>query len=206
MSSPDTPPPGSAGRWRNTRARWAKRWLLGRQLARLDQWPPPGGGGEPDQTLSRLAWSITWHTLAHRQATRWYTALKVVQISLAAAIPVLATTRGSAPAVQVVIAVLGALVVLLEGVQQLKKYGPNAQLWAQGKEALKREYYLYQACTVPYSAVDAGARRRLLASRVEQIVGTEVKKWADVEAEAEDTGRAGPPGGATRKGGGGPHQ
>ena len=89
----------------------------------------------------------------------------------AAAIPILTTTVGSSSATKGWIAGLGALIVVLEGIQQLRKYLQNGLLWAQGKEALKREYYLYRAAAKP---PDTGDPQQLLASRVEQIVGQEV--------------------------------
>jgi hypothetical protein len=103
----------------------------------------------------------------------------------AAAIPILTTTVGSSSATKGWIAGLGALIVVLEGIQQLRKYLQNGLLWAQGKEALKREYYLYRAAAKPY---DGGDPQQLLASRVEQIVGQEVSKWADLAQEKTGDG------------------
>lgn len=62
----------------------------------------------------------------------------------------------------------------------LKKYAQNGLLWAQGKEALKREYYLYQAKVYPYNQAHC---QQLLANRIEQIVGQEVTKWADLSQD-----------------------
>ena len=164
--------------------------MLGPSLVRLDDWPRRDHAPDPSPTIDRLNWSIQWHTLASRQAMRWYNSLKVAQISAAAAIPVLTATGGNSPGVKWLIASLGALVVILEGIQQLKKYGQNGLLWAQGKEALKREYYLYQAQVPPY---DGSNPLQSLAKRVEQIIGKEVGNWAD--QGQEDGGHARNPAG-----------
>jgi hypothetical protein len=178
--------------------RFSQEWLLGRQLVDIDQWPlkpkrqqtrerdnqgTVANTRELQATLDRLDWSVQWHTLAELQAKRWYTAIKTVQIAAAAAIPVLTATGGGSVATRYLIAVLGAFIVVLEGIQQLKKYAQNALLWAQGKEALKHEYYLFHAQAGPY-AVDDGQRNKLLATRIEQIIGQEVGRWA---ASREDT-------------------
>jgi hypothetical protein len=161
-----------------------KRWMLGFRLTNLDIWPPTGKTQpEMNVTVERLNWSVGWHTLANRQAMRWYNSLKAVQLSAAAAIPVLVATGGNSSATKGWIAGLGALIVVLEGIQQLKKYAQNGLLWAQGKEALKREYYLYQAQVKPYNGPD---RQQLLASRIEQIIGQEVTKWADLTQDKHD--------------------
>src|SRR5580704_3408044 len=65
-----------------------------------------------------------------------------------------------------------------EGIQQLKKYAQNALLWGQGKEALKREYYLYKAQVAPYDSYDDRMNEKILGNRVEQIIGQEVARWA----------------------------
>ncbi len=158
--------------------------MLGRQLTDLDVWPPTGAqSADTSVTVGRLNWSIQWHTLASRQAARWYNSLKAVQISAAAAIPVLTATGGNSAAIKGSIAGLGALIVVLEGIQQLKKYGQNALLWAQGKEALKREYYLYRAKVKPYDKLD---RQQTLAIRIEQIIGKEIAKWADLDQDHQE--------------------
>ena len=159
----------------------------------LDDWPPPGHK-QPESciTINRLNWSIRWHTIANRQAMRWYTTLKVIQISAAAAIPLLVAIGGSWSVTKGWIAGLGALIVVLEGIQQLKKYAQNGLLWAQGKEALKREYYLYQAEVYPYN--NQSNRQQLLASRIEQIVGQEVTKWADLAQAQQPDPTHGPTG------------
>jgi hypothetical protein len=158
--------------------------MLGSQLAKLDFWPlHKEEQPKPYDPIDRLNWPIRWHRLANRQAMRWYASLKVIEISAAAAIPVLVTTGGNSPVAKGWIAGLGALIVVIEGIQQMKKYARNGLLWAQGKEALKREYYLYQAKVDPYNQRDP---RGLLALRIEQIVGQEVSKWADLTETKPD--------------------
>jgi hypothetical protein len=213
-------------RFSQFRARFADRWLLGRQLTELDNWKSTERErrqqaeakvteygnvrlreqagtvfsgyvetelSEPEErklrelaTLDRLDWSIKWHTLANRQAQRWYTVIKVVEILAAALIPVLAATGGNSFVTKGWIAGLGALVVVLEGVQQLKKYAQNALLWGQGKEALKREYYLYEARAGLYGNVEDPDK--FLANRIEQIIGREVTQWAGQIALKDNSG------------------
>jgi Protein of unknown function (DUF4231) len=160
------------------RKRFSKQWLLGKQLTELDDWGLSKDKDQPTPTLYRLNWSINWHTKATLQAQRWYTVIKFIEISAAASIPVLTATGGDSLATKGWIAGLGALIVVLEGIQQLKKYAQNALLWGQGKEALKREYYLYKGQAAPYDAADDKANLKTLSFRVEQIIGQEVTKWA----------------------------
>jgi len=181
MSAQDEEPAKSAhgaGHSSTFRKRFSKRWRLGKQLTELDNWELSEYKDQPTPALYRLNWSINWHTKANLQAQRWYTVIKVVEISAAASIPVLAATGGDSFVTKGWIAGLGALVVVLEGILQLKKYAQNALLWGQGKEALKREYYLYKGQVAPYDSYDDHTNEKRLSLRVEQIIGQEVARWA----------------------------
>jgi hypothetical protein len=88
------------GLWGAWRGLWG-RWRVGRELERLDRWPPPDPDrfekdAPGDKTIYRINWSIQWHTLAYRQAIRWYNGLKGIQITAAAVIPILTATVGNA--------------------------------------------------------------------------------------------------------------
>ena len=168
--------------------RFSKRWLLGRQLGLLDTWPRTNTDRNRDETLNRLNWAIEWHTLAHRQASRWYAGIKSTQIVASAAIPVMTVAGSDSALTRVLVAGLGSLVVALEGIQQLKKYGQNALLWGQGKEALIREFFYFEAAVNPYNLTKEQDRKRVLAERIEQIVGQEVWKWAQGQSQRPDDG------------------
>lgn len=161
--------------------RFSSRWLLGRRLTEMDEWPETAEE-RAEPTLQRLHHSIRWYHLASLQATRWYTTLKVVQIVAAAAVPVLVATSGESFAFKSLIAALGGLVVILEGVQQLKRYSWNAVKRAQVREALKRQHFLYEAHVEPYD-VDPEDRLKVLAERVERIIGRDVAEWAEQPPE-----------------------
>jgi Protein of unknown function (DUF4231) len=172
---------------RNTSGIHNQQWLLGRRLLALEHWPwPPKEATDQeleDPTLARLHWAIEWHTIAHRQADRWYKFLKAVGLAAGAAIPVITVIGGNALGWKAAVASLGALIVVLEGIQQLKKYGQNALLWAQGKESLKHEYYRFEARIGPSKECSDEEAKRVLAERIEQIIGQEVSKWAEAQAE-----------------------
>jgi hypothetical protein len=152
--------------------------LLGRELVAMGDWPPKDQV-DRDPTLYRLNWAIQWYTLAALQARRWYQGLKGVQIVASAAVPVVTVLGGTSLRARASVAGLGALVVVLEGIQQLQKYGQNALLWAQAKEALKRQYFLFKAKVRPYEDTQEEDRVKVLARKIDQIIGQEVARWAD---------------------------
>lgn len=95
----------------------------------------------------------------------------------AAAVPVAVTIH--APGT--VTASLGALVVVLEGVQQLFQWQTNWVLYRSTHEALKHEKYLYLAQAGPYSGLE---RHRVLAERIEGLISQEHAKWTEGRHQA----------------------
>ena len=88
-----------------------------------------------------------WYSRGARRNKRWYMRIKVVQIVSAAAIPVLAAT--SLPTW--VAGGLGALIVVLESVQQLFQFHSNWTHYRSTSEALKHEKFLSLAHAGSYA-------------------------------------------------------
>ena len=133
----------------------------------------------------RLDEQIVWYDRKSASAKRWYLRLKVSQIVIAAAIPVSA----AADAPSIVAAVLGSLIVVLEGFQQLFQFHSNWTTYRSTCESLKHEKYLYGAGAGPYAeAPDRDAR---LAERVEGLVSQEHAAWTSTQQDAgRDAGRS----------------
>jgi hypothetical protein len=142
----------------------------------------------PDPTWGRLEDQLLWYDRKSSAAQRAYKRVKVAQLVLAAGVPV--AVAGSAPGA--LTAVLGGLVVVLEGVQQLYQWQTNWVLYRSTHESLAHERFLFLAGAGPYSGPD---RRRVLAERIEGLVSQEHAKWTEgrhqpiTEADA-GTGRA----------------
>ncbi len=139
----------------------------------------PEGGDTPNDSpaWARLEDQIAWYDSKSQYNQRWFKALKVLQIVVAAAIPVAVGEWSSG-----VVGAAGALIVVLEGLQQLQQY---QQLWTTYRstaERLKHEKYLFLAQAGPY----AGAERpeAMLAERVEGLVSQEHAAWASEQEEA----------------------
>lgn len=143
------------------------------------------GNGRPrgdEAAWVRLEQQIDWYDGKSRHNQRSFKALKVCQIVIAAAIPVVAGAGGGAW--RVIVALGGAAIVVLEGLQQLFQYQQNWATYRSTCERLKHEKYLYAACAGPY----AGASRpgALLAERVEGLVSQEHAAWASSQRQQEE--------------------
>ena len=127
---------------------------------------------------ARLEEQLGWYDHKSQVDQRWYKGLKIAQIVTAAAIPFAASI--SAPLW--VAGGGGALIVVLEGVQQLMQYQQNWITYRATCERLKHEKFLYLSRAGPYAA--AAEPDVLLAERVESLVSQEHAAWAANREEA----------------------
>lgn len=106
--------------------------------------PPPE---EADPTWERLESQLKWYSGASRTNQRWYKRLKLLELAVAAALPVVA---GLGSPVWVT-GGLAAVIVLLEGAQHLYQLQEHWISYRSTAEALKHERYLYLAKAGPTS-------------------------------------------------------
>lgn len=119
----------------------------------------------------RLEDQIGWYDRRSGADQRLYKWLKLVEIVVAAALPVVAATHSP-------VAVTGSLagvIVVLEGSQHLYQFQEHWITYRSTAEALKHERYLYLAAAGPYAS---GDRHRQLAERLEGLISQEHAKWA----------------------------
>ncbi|MBV8553173.1 MAG: DUF4231 domain-containing protein [Acidobacteriaceae bacterium] len=139
-----------------------------------------------DVTLQRLENQITWYNEKSALNQRRYKTLKAATIVSAAIIPVL--TTASAPYGARIVAGLGVLIAIIEGLQQLNQYQTNWTSFRSTAEALKHEKYLYLAKAGSYS--DPATAHSTLAERVESLVSQENAKWFIARSELPKGGSA----------------
>jgi len=135
----------------------------------------------------RLQDQLDWYDRKSLSAQRAYKRTKTVELVVAATVPVLAGL--SAPAA--LTAAFAAVVVIVEGVQQLNQWQTNWVQYRSTAEALKHEKYLYLSAAGPYTGPD---RDRVLAERVEGLVSQEHAKWTEARSrrDSEDQSRPAP--------------
>jgi hypothetical protein len=121
--------------------------------------PPPA----EDPTWARLEDQIGWYDQRSGDNQRRYKLLKLLELAVAAALPVVAGVGSPVWAT----GGLAAVVVVLEGAQHLYQFQEHWITYRSTAEALKHERYLYLAMAGPYAGED---RHRQLAERVEGLV------------------------------------
>src|SRR5262249_48109325 len=133
---------------------------------------------------------LQWYDRRSAESRRWYLRLKILSIVCAALVPIAALVPATAIVPQPVItAVLGMLVVVVEGVQQLIGFHDNWYRYRATAENLKHEKYLFLAGAGAYA--DAPNPKRLIAERVEELVSSEQARWVSSGAQATQRDRNG---------------
>ena len=127
---------------------------------------------------TRVRDQIEWYDRKSQLNQRWFKRLKICQIVTAAAIPVAASV--SAPIW--LAGAGGALIVVLEGLQQLQQYQQNWTSYRATCERLRHEQFLFLAGAEPYGV--STNPDALLAERVEGLVSQEHAAWVSQQQEA----------------------
>lgn len=134
--------------------------------------PPPAA---EDPTWERLEDGIGWYDRKSAENQRLYKWLKLFEIAVAAVLPVVA---GIGSPVWVTGA-LAAVIVVLEGAQQLYQFQEHWIAYRSTWEALGREQHLYNAAAGDYAT--AANPAVLLAERVEELIAREHGRWVSVQ-------------------------
>jgi protein-S-isoprenylcysteine O-methyltransferase Ste14 len=139
-----------------------------------------GGTARDSPVRARLEDQIAWYDARSEQNQHRFKQLKVCQIVIAAGIPVAAAA--SAPVW--IMGGGGALIVIMEGLQQLQQYQQNWTTYRSTCERLKHEKFLFLSAAGPYQSVRHP--EVLLATRVEGLVSQEHAAWVSHREEASE--------------------
>lgn len=125
-----------------------------------------------DPTWARLEDQMEWYDNKSVTSQHAYKRLKLLEIAIAAVLPVVAAMRSPIW----VIGGLAAAIVVLEGIQHLYQFQEHWVTYRSTAEALKHERYLFLAHAGPYIGDD---RLRQLAERLEGLISQEHAKWTE---------------------------
>jgi hypothetical protein len=145
----------------------------------------------PDWAASHPAWQrlndqLAWYSGKSAHCLRRDRALRLTQVCLAVAIPLLALVPGD-PA-RWASAVCGALIAVLEAIQQINQYGPLRISYRGVAEQLKREKFLFLSAAGPYRGQPQAEALILLAERVEALLADEQASWiVEIRKQADAT-------------------
>lgn len=138
--------------------------------------PPRSGRYRQSATERRLEDQLRYYSRASATAKTRSQTLRVVELGLSCAVPVVAGLQAS----PLLTATLASLVVFLVGLREIFQWNNSWISYRATLEELKREEALYKGQADEYGTDQASS---VLAKRIELIVSTENKSWQDVARE-----------------------
>jgi hypothetical protein len=138
----------------------------------------PDSQDEPDIVWQHLRAEFAWYQQAATRTRLGYQIMKTVSIAVAATVPVLAAVE--APPVWT--ASFAAVVVVLEGIQQLFQLHTNYLSYRSSAEALRQMAYRYAGRVGPYK--DTATRRDTLAEELQGVLSDEGTRWSSTMRKA----------------------
>ncbi len=137
-------------------------------------------------TRERLETMIRWY-VRNTTYNKWeYTILKLIQIVLAALLPFLSQYNKSNSGF--IIGIIGIVIVLLEGFQQLGQYHQSWINYHATRDALTQEKFLYLARAGPYSTTQCPKDTDLvprLAENIEALIAQDRSRWATLRQQPQ---------------------
>jgi hypothetical protein len=128
--------------------------------------------------LDKISEQSAWYGQKARKNRSTFFGFKIVQIVMAAAIPVVSVYQPPAARADIqrwINALLGAAIGIIEAVLQLGQYQQNWLLYRATREALRREDFLHSAKAGPYAGqADPDA---LYVVRADAVMSGETSKW-----------------------------
>lgn len=122
-------------------------------------------------TIQRLEEQISWYSRKSNTNKRFFHWLKIIEIVVAAFIPLLSGMSASA----ILTGSAGVSIVVLEGLQHLFQFQLNWISYRSTCENLKHEKFLWLAKAGPYAEVENP--EVVLADRIESLISQEHAKW-----------------------------
>jgi hypothetical protein len=137
----------------------------------------------PEEVKQHPAWlrledQSKWYSQKSTFNQKRYRELKLVQIVLAASIPILALV--DTEYTKFIVAIFGAMIAVVEGIQQLFQFHTLWTEYRSTAEKLKREKFLFLSLSGPYRKLNQDVALLLLAERIEEHMSTEQARWIEV--------------------------
>lgn len=143
----------------------------------------------PEDVLKHPAWfrlqdQRKWYSKESEKNKKRYYQLKICQIVLASLIPIVSLS--GYPVSKFIMALFGAAIAIIEGIQQLLKYHTLWLEYRSTNEQLKHEQYLFLSLSGPYRNLNYEEGLLLIAERIEEHISKEHAKWVNTSEKVTE--------------------
>lgn len=117
-----------------------------------------------------------WYSTKSKQAKKRYTVSQVIEIIVAALIPLLSGYAVDNSCIALVVGILGAIIAVIESISKLFKWHENWIQYRTTSELLKYHKHLYLTNSYPYNNAPENVDN-LLIKNIEDIISSENNQW-----------------------------
>lgn len=125
----------------------------------------------------RVDHQLNWMKIESARCKRKYVRLKAAEIIAAATIPFFAGYSKLDDVFPLIVSLLGVLIIILSGLQQLNRYYESWIRYRGTAETLKKEKFLFLSGTSPYDDTDEKIVFNKFVANIEAVLGSESAKW-----------------------------
>lgn len=144
-----------------------------------DSLPRPTDPVAADDLLWReFSTQFRWYDRAASRSRRTYRILEYLALVAGAAVTVLAALSAPAP----LTAAVGAMVVVVEGIQKIGQFHANWINYRGTAETMRQHGFAYAAAVAPYN--DPDTRRETLLQALREAVAKETASWVGAASKA----------------------
>lgn len=127
----------------------------------------------PNYSADRVDDQINWYSEKATENKSRFHNLQIIIIIIAAAIPVINVIDFAPLETRIVSSIMGAVVVAIMGIIQLKKYHENWIMYRSTEEVLKKEKYKFENNAGEYSGLKDDEKLKLLVENVESFISSQ---------------------------------
>lgn len=134
---------------------------------------------------TRLDDQIDWYDKKANKAQKHYKRFQIVEIILAACIPLLAG-YASIKFIAIIVGLFGSVIAVIEAIVKLNKYHENWIDYRATCEMLRYHKYLYITNSGPYNESEE-TKENLFIRTIETIISSENNQWKVNQKEKKKT-------------------
>ncbi len=135
-----------------------------------------------DYIKQRVDDQIEWYDKKSVSCQKKYKCLQVIEIVLAALIPLLSAYASNCIAISIIVGIFGSTIAIIESIVKLYKYHENWIEYRSTCELLRYQKYLYSTHSSPYNISDETIEN-LFVRNIENIISSENNKWKTINIE-----------------------
>ncbi|MCD8059436.1 MAG: DUF4231 domain-containing protein [Bacteroides fragilis] len=135
---------------------------------------------EQDYLETRVSTQQEYFSERASSNKKHYYVTSILKLVISLTITVLSSVMFDTSPVSIIVAVLSAIMALIEGILLLCKYNENWIMYRMTSENLKKEEYLFKTRTGEYYMLDDSQAFNIFVRNIEEVIQNSNKHWEGI--------------------------